>query len=55
MQSTGAINQIASESVGPWETSKITISKGSKAKVTITFDDSGNPVLTLTGGATVSS
>ena len=53
MQSTGAIDKIVSESVGPWATSSITITKGQKAKVTIDVDADGNATASLSGGATV--
>ena len=53
MQSTGAVDKITSESVGPWATSNITINKGQKVKVTITVDASGNATASLSGGATV--
>lgn len=53
MQSTGAVDKITSESVGPWDTSKITITKGEKVTVSITVDADGNATASLSGGATV--
>lgn len=55
MQSSGAIDKIASESVGPWESSKITITAGTAATVTATVGDNGNTTFALSGGATVAN
>ena len=55
MQSSGAIDKIASESVGPWDSSKITITAGTAATVTATVGDNGNTTFALSGGATVAN
>ena len=55
MRSSGAIDKIASESVGPWESSKITITAGTAATVTATVGDNGNTTFALSGGATVAN
>ena len=52
MQSDGKIDHVASEMVGPWETSSITITTGQITTVTGTTADHGNTwTWTLSGGA----
>lgn len=55
MQSTGAIDQVSSQECGPWTSSKITITPGSKAKITGTTTDGVNWTWSLSGGASVST
>ena len=53
-KSTGKIEKIAAENVGPWNSSDITITTGQKVKVTGT--KSGDDwTWTLSGGATIST
>ena len=55
MKSTGAIDKIATEECGPWASSDITITSGSKAKVTGETTDGSTWTWSLSGGASVSS
>lgn len=55
LQSTGAIDQVASEKCGPWESSKITVTKGQTATITGASNDGVTWTWTLSGGASATA